>query len=152
MVEKGDTKAFLRKMMPRVFKAAVLVGIVYLPVYFVSALIRPLQSFFPWYEPLANIFAVIFTIFLVVGVFSSGTVFQYVFGVARTLVLMMFFICALNGGVVTLAVPTEGATTNILVDLRIVLAMLVLVCLLGIGKNVIQAIEFMSSKTETKEI
>lgn len=138
--------------MPRILKAAVLVVITYLPLYFISALVRPLQSFFPWYEPLTNIFAAVFIFFLVAGVFSSETVFQYVFGVARTLVLMIFFICVLNGGIITLALPVEGATVNIMLDLTVVLAMLVLVCLLGIGKNVVQAIDFMSGKTETEKI
>ena len=152
MVEKTDKKTFVRKIVPRILKAAVLVVITYLPLYFTSALVRPLQSFFPWYEPLTNIFAAVFIFFLVAGVFSSGTVFQYVFGVARTLVLMIFFICVLNGGIITLALPIEGATVNIMLDLTVVLAMLVLVCLLGIGKNVVQAIDFMSGKTETEKI
>lgn len=152
MVEKGHTKTFARKFVPKIFKAALLVVITYLPLYFLSAFIEPFQSFFPWYEPLTNIFAAVFIIFLVVGVFTSGTVYQYVFGVARALVVMMFFIYALNGGIVTLAVPIEGTTVNIMVDLTVILAMLVLVCLLGIGKNVVQAIEFVSAKVETKEM
>jgi len=152
MVEKGHSKTFVRKFVPRIIKAALLVVITYLPLYFLSAFVEPFQSFFPWYEPLTNIFAAVFIIFLVVGVFTSGTVYQYVFGVARTLVVMIFFIYALNGGIVTLAVPNEGASVNIMVDLRVILAMLVLVCLLGIGKNVVQAIDFVSAKVETKEI
>jgi len=152
MVEKGNAKTFVRKIVPRVFKATLLVVLTYLPMYFVSALIRPLQPFFPWYEPLSNIFAATFIIFLVLGVFSSGTIFQYLFGVARTLVLMLFFICVLNGGIVTMALPTGGATINVMLDLTVVLAMLVLACLLGIAKNVIQAIDFMSGKVEQKEI
>jgi len=152
MVEKEQTKTFARKLVPKIIKAALLVVITYLPLYFLSAFIEPLQSFFPWYEPLTNIFAAVFIIFLVVGVFTSGTIYQYVFGAARTLVVMIFFIYVLNGGIVTLAVPIEGATVNTMVDLTVILAMLVLVCLLGIGKNVVQAIDFVSAKVETKEI
>ena len=152
MVEEGRTETFVRKFVPRIIKAALLVVITYLPLYFLSAFIEPFQSFFPWYEPLTNIFAAVFIIFLVVGVFTSGTIYQYVFGAARTLVVMIFFIYALNGGIVPLAVPNEGATVNIMVDLRVILAMLVLVCLLGIGKNVVQAIDFVSAKVETKEL
>jgi len=152
MVEKGNTKLFVRKILPRAFKAALLAVITYLPMYFLSALISPIQPFFPWYEPLTNIFAVVFIFFLVVGVFFSGTVFQYVFGVARTLVLMIFFICVLNGGIITLNVPVEGASVNIMLDVTVVLAMLVLVCLLGIAKNVVQAIDFVSGKVETKDM
>jgi len=137
---------------PRFFKAAFLVAIVYLPIYFLSALVRPLESFFPWYEPLTNIFTAVFLIFLVAGTLFSGTVFQYLFAVARTLVLMLFFIYALNGGIITLAVPVQETTVNIFIDLRVILAMLVLVCLLGIAKNVVQAVDFVAGKAETKEI
>lgn len=150
MVEKGDAKTFVRKIVPRVFKAALFGVLTYLPMYFLSAFIRPLQSFFPWYEPLTNMFAATFIVLVIVGVFSSGTIFQYVFGVARMLVLMLFFICVLNGGIVSLALPAEGGTVNVMLDLTVVLAMLVLACLLGIAKNVIQAIDFMSGRVEQK--
>jgi hypothetical protein len=156
MVEKGNTKLFVRKILPKVFKAALLAVITYLPMYFLSSLINPIISpikpFFPWYEQVTNIFAAVFIFFLVVGVLFSGTVFQYVFGVARALVLMVFFICVLNGGIITLTVPTEGASVNIMLDVTVVLAMLVLVCLLGIAKNVVQAIDFVSSKAEIEEL
>ena len=152
MVEKGQTKTFARKFVPRIIKAALLVIITYLPLYFLSAFIEPFQSFFPWYAPTTNLFAAVFMIFLVVGVFTSGTIYQYVFGVARALVTMIFFIYVLNGGIVALAIPVEGASVNVMVDLRVILAMLVLVCLLGIGKNVVQAIDFVSAKVEMKEL
>ena len=152
MVEKGQTKTFARKFVPRIIKAALLVIITYLALYFLSAFIEPFQSFFPWYAPTTNLFAAVFMIFLVAGVFTSGTIYQYVFGVARALVMMIFFIYVLNGGIVALAVPVEGASVNVMVDLTVILAMLVLICLLGIGKNVVQAINFVSAKVETKEL
>jgi len=152
MVEKGNAKTFVRKIVPGVFKAALLAVLTYLPMYFLSAFMRPLQPFFPWYEPLTNIFMATFIIFVIVGVFFSGTIFQYMFGVARMLVSMLFFICVLNGGIVTLALPIEGVTVNVMLDLTVVLAMLVLTCLLGIAKNVIQAIDFVSGKVEQKEM
>ena len=152
MVEKGKTKTFTRKLVPKIFKAAFLVVITYLPLYFLSAFTQPFQSFFPGYGALTNIFAAVFIIFLVLGVFTSGTIYQYVFGVARSLVTMIFFIYVLNEGIVALAVSIEEVTVNIMVDLRVILAMLVLVCLLGISKNVVQAIDFVSAKVETKEM
>ena len=148
MVEKEQTRTFA----PKIIKAALLVIITYLPLYFLSAFIEPLQSFFPWYAPATNLFAAVFTILLVVGVFTSGTIYQYVFGVARNLVTMIFFIYVLNGGIVDLAGPIEGANVNIMVDLTVILAMIVLICLLGVGKNVVQAIDFVSNKGENKEL
>jgi hypothetical protein len=152
MVEKGNTKIYVRKFLPKAFKAALLAIITYLPMYFLSSLISPIKPFFPWYAPLTNIFAAVFIFFLVAGVFFSGTVFQYIFGVARMLVLTVFFICVLNGGIITLTVPAEGTPVNIIFDVTVVLAMLVSVCLLGIAKNVVQAIDFVSAKAEIEEM
>ena len=152
MVEKGQTKSFARKFVPRIIKAALLVIITYLPLYFISTFIEPFQDFFPWHMPTTNLFAAVFMIFLVVGVFTSGTIYQYVFGVARALVTIIFFMYVLNGGIVALAAPVGGGSVNIMIDLRVILAMLVLTCLLGIGKNVVQAIDFVSAKVETKEL
>lgn len=152
MVEKRQTKSFARRFAPKIIKAALLVVITYLPLYFLYVLIEPFQSFLPWYAPTTDLFTVVFIIFLVAGVLASGTIYQYVFGVARTLVTMIFFIHILNGGIVDLALPIEGANLNIMVDLTVILAMIVLICLLGIGKNVVQAIDFVSAKGENKEL
>ena len=150
MVEKRQNKPFARKFAPKIIKAALLLIITYLPFYFLSVFIEPFQSFFPWYAPTTDLFAVVFMIFLVAGVFTSGTIYQYVFGAARSLVTMIFFIYVLNGGIVDLAGPIEGANVNIMVDLTVILAMIVLICLLGVGKNVVQAIDFVSNKGENK--
>ena len=152
MVEKGQDKTFARKFVPRIIKAALLVVITYLPFYFLSTLIEPYQSFFPWYGPTTEIFAAVFIVFLVIGVLTSGTIYQYVFGVARAMLMMIYFTHILNGGIVTLALPLEEVPIKIMVDLTVILAMLVFVCLLGIGKNVVQAIDFVSAKSETSEL
>ena len=151
MAEKRQTKTFARKFVPKIIKATILVIITYLPLYFLSAFMEPFQSFVPWYGSTTDMFAAVFAIFLVVGVFTSGTVYQYVFGAARSLVTMIFFIYVLNSGIINLALPIEGVNINIMVDLTIVLAMIVLVCVLGVGKNVLQAISFVSAKSEDNE-
>jgi hypothetical protein len=151
MAEKRQTKTFARGLMPKIIKATALVIITYLPLYFISSFMEPFQSFIPWYGSTTDIFAVVFAIFLVVGVFTSGTIFQYIFGAARSLLTMIFFIYTLNSGIINLALPIEGVNINVMVDLTVILAMLVLVCLLGIGKNVIQAISFVSAKVETND-
>lgn len=151
MGDKGKDKTFARKFVPKIIKAILLVIITYLPLYFLYIFMEPFQSYIPWYAPTTNIFAAVFMIFLVVGVFTSGTIYEYVFNVARALVTMIFFIYVLNGGIVALSVPVEGANVNVVVDLTVILAMLVLVCLLGVAKNVVQAITFVSARSETKE-
>lgn len=151
MAEKRQTKTFARKFVPKIIKATILVIVTYLPLYFLSTFMEPFQSFVPWYGPTTGMFAAVFAIFLVVGVFTSGTIFEYIFGAARSVSTMIFFIYTLNRGIINLALPIEGANINITVDLTIILAMLVLVCLLGVGKNIIQAISFVSAKVETNE-
>jgi hypothetical protein len=151
MVEERNTKLFARKIVPRVFKAAFLAVITYLPMHFISILTSPIQPFFPWYAPLTNIFTAVFIFFLIAGVLASGTIFQYVFGVARTLALMIFFIFVLNFGIIPLNITIQGIPVNIILDVTVVLAILVMACLLGIAKNIVQSIDFVSRKNETQE-
>ena len=149
MAEKRQTKTFARKFVPKIIKATILVIVTYLPLYFLSTFMEPFQSFIPWYGSTTDIFVAVFAIFLVIGVFTSGTIYPYIFGAARSLLTMIFFIYTLNGGIINLALPMYAC--NVMVDLTVILAMLVLVCLLGIGKNIIQAIGFVSAKVEADD-
>lgn len=68
------------------------------------------------------------------------------------MVTTIYFTYILNGGVINLALPIEELPAKIMVDLTVILAMLVLVSLLGIGKNVVQVIDLVSAKSETSEL
>ncbi len=115
-------------------------------VYYVSALLSPVESFLPLYHPFTDAFAVIFIGLLFAAELSYGTVFHYIFGFARTLVFIVYLIYVLNGGILNLSVPMDGRSMSVMVDVRIFLTMLILVLVLGLSKNVLQTIGFLSEK------
>ena len=57
---------------------------------------------------------------------------------------MGFFVYSFNGGIVTVDVEIF----HVIVDLRVLLAMLISINLLGLAKNILGAVNFLSEKTE----
>ena len=63
--------------------------------------------------------------------------------------LVMYFVLALDGGVVKLNFDIiEGQRINIVADLRIYLMMLISIDFLGEAKSVLQMVNFLSERTE----
>ena len=149
---KGTIKTLARKYLPRIVQAAVYIVITYLPFYFLSSFMQPFKHVLPIYSSFTDIFATTFIVFLVASVITKGTIYQHAFNVVRSFVTIMFFLYTLNNGIITLVVPIEESTINIMLDLKIILAMLLLVSLVGIAKNIVQAIHFVSIKNEIIEI
>jgi len=113
----------------------------FLPMLLLSQLATELL---PEYGTLFSTFAIAIVFFVVVGELLAGTVFKYVFNVGKALVFMAFFIYALNGGFLAF----DFETLHIEADLRVYLAMLLIIDFLGLARSVLQAINFLSEKAE----
>lgn len=154
MVEtKAVRRSLLRRSAPRTLKATlwgtITFFIYYLPYNFLitSLLTLPgvsdlvLETFF-------SVFLIIVVFFAVTIKLFSGTVFQYAFSIARALILMIYFIYAFGGGIITLAPSVGDVTFNIMLDLRIFLAMFLIINLFSLGKSLLQAIDFLARERE----
>jgi len=136
----------LRRILPKVLKATVK-GLLWffllyvLPMLFLSELA---EKVLPGYTQLLSTFAIVIVFFVVVSELLAGTIFQYVFNIGKALVFMGFFIYALNGGFVAF----DFNIVHIEADLRVYLAMLLIIDFLGLAKSLLQAIEFLAKKTE----
>lgn len=116
----------------------------FLIVYFVPTLLFPVSVIPAEYEPLLYLF-VAFMVFLAVAIeLFSGTIIHHALKIARAMVLMAFFVYSFSGGIV--AVDVE--MVHVIVDLRVLLAMLILINLLALAKNVLGAVNFLSEKSE----
>ncbi len=100
-------------------------------------------------------FASITVFFSVAIELTKDTILQHVFSIGRGVALLFFFIYATNGGVINLMVevPEElGAPTPLSVfltlDVSLLLAIVIGIDLLGIGRSVLGAIHFLSEKAE----
>ena len=152
MDEEIDMKSLLRKILPRVLRAAFwgfIMGGEALLFYYISGFGRQFASFFPSGEPFFLTFMMILVSFEVAIQLLSGTIFPYVLGVARALISMAFLIYITNGGIITIAAPLEGGMMiHFVIDFRTILAVFLLFSLVTVAKNVLKAVEFLSERAE----
>jgi len=142
-------RSLFRKMLPRVVKAVIkgLLWFVFLyvvPMFIISSLSEFAPDIFSNYGQLLQVFVAIFLFFVVASELTAGTIFQHMFNVGKTLILMGFTIYALEGGIMKI----DFQNIHIVADLTIYLVMLLTVDLLWLAKYVLQAISFLSEKAE----
>jgi hypothetical protein len=142
--KKNDFRSNLRRMVFRALKATIK-GVLVYAIYFVAwGFIAPVAQIVPGLQASLEAFVAVYVVLMVIGEFTSGTVYQYFFGAAKALFIVAYLIMSLNGGIMSMAF--EGI--NLLVDLRLFLVITMILSLLGLAKSVIQAINFMSEKAE----
>jgi len=138
-------------MLPRIVKAVVkgLLWFVFLyvvPMFIISRFLEVAPEIFSRYEQLLPVFIAIIIFFVVAGELTSGTIFQHAFNIGKALILMIFIVVALEGGIVAL----DFQEFHLVADLKIYLIMLLTIDLLGLAKSVLQAINFLSEKAESQ--
>lgn len=158
MANEEDLKSFLKGIMPRVVKAALKGFIMFLLTFLLPALM--MEAMMPAELPFGELpseymtsfytFSAIVVFFAVVTELFSGTILQHIFSVGRTLILIVYFVCTLNGGILTstFQIPGQRQVIHIFADLRAFLAMLIFVNLLGSARAMFQAINFLSGEVE----
>jgi len=140
-------------MLPRIVKATVK-GAVYfvflylVPQLLISQMAEVAPELFAGYGQLLGLFAAVVIFFVVASELTSGSIFQHAFNVGRALILIIFFVLALNGGIVSLNLNVESVPINIWADLRIYLMMLITIDLIGLARSILQAVSFLSEKAE----
>ena len=145
MVEK-DWRIRLKKALPRVLKAVILSVLFYLILFFISSVLGRVEDFVPLYRPLTDVFAAIFIVLLFASELSHGTVFHHIFNFAKALLFIIYLIYVLDGGILPLSIPASVRPMNVVVDVRVFLTILISVLTLGLSKNVLQTIDFLSEK------
>jgi len=140
-------------MLPRIAKA-VIKGILWfvflyvVPMFIISSLSELAPELFSSYGQILPLFVSIILFFVVASELTSGTIFQHAFNIGKALILMIFIVVALEGGIIAL----DFHGFHLLADLKIYLAMLLTIDLLGLAKNVLQAINFLSEKLENEKL
>ena len=136
-------------MLPRVIKAVIwgllwFVFLYALPMLLISILSRIAPTLFERYGLYLDVFIITILFFVVASELTAGTIFQHALNIGKALILMMFIVYALSGGIV--AIDLENI--HVVADLRIYLLMLLMIDFLGLAKDVLQAINFLSERTE----
>jgi hypothetical protein len=156
--EKEKTaKDWGRILLPRVLRAALwgfIMGGEMLILLNLTGMGGRFMEVLPLEQTAFSYFLFIFIGFEVAIQLLRGTIFPYALGVARALISTIFLVLTTNGGVINVNVqgspelPTpSGMSIMFAVDFKVILAYLLLSSL-GIIKNLLEAIRFLSEKAE----
>lgn len=143
-------------MLPRVAKATVK-GLLYLllfyilPMFFLSQVAGFAPQLSEDFQQRVAVFAAIAVFFVVATELTSGTIYQHGLNIGRALILIIYFVIALDGGIVKVGLDIiEGQRISIVADLRIYLMILISIDLLALAKSVLQLVNFLSERTEAE--
>jgi uncharacterized ion transporter superfamily protein YfcC len=145
MAEKENNfKKRVRSLAFKALKAAVK-GLLFYGIYFVLWMfLAPLSEIIPGFHQTAEAFVITYVILMVIGELASGTIFQYFFNAAKALFVICYLILSLNGGIFGITYQN----VNLIIDLRLFLAVATLLSLLGFAKSVLQAINYLNENAE----
>ncbi len=109
----------------------------------------------PFQEATLSYLLIVFLVFEFAIQLLHDTIMQYTLSTARSLVFMIFFIWITNGGVISIPVESilemplpPGMSIILEVDFKAILGAYLLLSLLSITKNLLQAVNFFSEKEE----
>lgn len=142
--EEKQSNGRIRKILLKVAKAAVKTSIVLMIYLILSGLLSPVSQVIPGFQQMAATFVIVYIVLMIIGDFASGTIFEHFFTGARAVFVIVYFIFTLNRGILEYTV----ATTNLVIDLRLFLILVMLFGLLGLAKSVLQAIRYASERAE----
>jgi hypothetical protein len=159
MAEKEKTlKDWLRIILPRVLRAAFwgfIMGGEFLILLYVLNIGEQLQSFLPIEQFGFSSLLFVFVGFEVAIQLLRGTILQYALSIARALVSMVALVFMTNGGMMNFTFSSSpqiplpsGVVITFTIDFRVIMGVFLLLSLVSIMKNLLQAIDFLSEKAE----
>ncbi|MFQ6068068.1 MAG: hypothetical protein ACE5KD_00840 [Candidatus Bathyarchaeia archaeon] len=140
--EKED-KFGIRVLIPRLFKALVKTVTVYILFTVFSTFIIPLKGVYT-YQSLFTVFFALFLFFIFIIELTKDTIFQHIFSIANSLMIVLYFTYVLNTGIIHFSIDQ----VDLMIDLRFFLALFVLGGILGFAKSMLQFLNWMNEKEE----
>jgi hypothetical protein len=149
MVETNtDSKKTLRKFSSKALKATIKGVLIYAIYFILWMLIAPILQTIPGLQQMIETFVTAYIIFIIVEELTSGTIYHCFFNVAKALFVIGYLISTFKGGIFSIAFQN----INLIVDLRLVLAIATLLGLLGLAKSMLQTINYVNEKAEYAHI
>jgi hypothetical protein len=149
MAETGTiSKKTLRNIIFRALKATAK-GVIFYVVYFVLwSFLAPATEIIPGLQGMVETFVAVYIVLMIIGDLTAGTIYQYFFSAAKTLFVIGYLILSLGGGIMGFTFEN----VNLMIDIRLFLAVAMVLSLLGFAKSVLQAINYQSEKAEQQLI
>jgi len=104
----------------------------------------PIFTLVPSFQPMIEAFVITYVVLLVAGELTRGTIYQHFLSMAKALFVVGYLMFSMGSGAINLSM----GSTNIVVDLRLILTIAVLLSLLGVAKAVVEAVNYMSERAE----
>jgi len=149
MVELNSS-FILNKILPRILKATVWGSLTILVVYYLPTILLSTDFIPVDYANTLLDFTLISVFFVVVGQLFAGTIIGCGFGIARAIVIMVYFFMVSGGGVFSVILPISDAVINFTFDISVIFLMIVSVSLFDIAKNLLEAITILFKKTNNR--
>ena len=139
------------ELLPRIAKAAIWGILTFILLYYIPIMLLPedISQYFVDFDlrnQLLN-FALISVFFSVVGQLFAKTIIGCGFGIAKAIIIIAYFFIVSEGGVFNLTFPTQDYIINFTIDISIILLMIIAVNLLGIAKNLFEAINILNKNS-----
>jgi len=145
-------------LVPRILKAIIMGFIMGGEMLFLIAFPQiggMLTQFFPGESTSISYFFLVFVGIEVAIHLLDGTIFPYVLSVARALISMYVLVVVTNGGMLTIPIPAtpeipipSEMAVSFTIDFREVLGIFLMLSLISLVKNMLQAVDFLSKKAE----
>jgi len=147
MVETKNVSK-VKKIVFKALKATIKGVLFYGLYYFIWMFLSPFSEYMPELRLMIEAFFVVYVSLMIIEEFTSGTVFQHFFNVAKSLFVIGYLIFSLKGGIFGVTFQN----VNLTIDLRLFLTIAMLLSLLGLSKSVLQAVNHMSESAEVQRI
>jgi hypothetical protein len=141
---KKDSQGGFRKFVFRAAKATIKGSVFYGAYFVLSQYMAPVFTLVPSFQQSIEAFVIAYTVLLVAGELTWGTVYQHFLNVAKALFVVGYLMLSMNSGIIELNL----SSIRVAVDFRLVLTFAVLLSLLGVAKAVLQAVNYMSERAE----
>ena len=157
--KERTVKDWVKLILPRVLRAAIwgflMGGEMLIPLLMMPEIGGIFQEFLPMKYGGFTSFLAIFVGFEVAIQLFRRTIIQYALSMGRAMVSSVIMVLMTNGGVMDFAIssfqgaPLPGGVAILFtIDFRVILAIFLLLSLLSMVKNLLQAVDFISEKAE----
>jgi hypothetical protein len=140
---KKESLLTVRSMVPRFLKAFAKTAIAYIVFIVLSTAMAPVQSIYS-YQSLFTAFFAVYLFFIFVIEITRGTIYQHVFCIANSLMVVVYFSYLLSTSVINFAVEQ----VTLMIDLRFFFYVLLLGGVVGFAKSVLQLLSWINEREE----
>jgi hypothetical protein len=138
-----ESKFSPRVLATRIVRASIKTAVVYGAFFVLSMLMAPLEGIFN-YHTLSTPFLALYIFFIFIVELARGTVFQHIFSIAGSLMMVFYFFYFLDQGIVRF--PVEQF--EVMIDLKFFLSLFVLGGLLSFAKSMLSFVHWVNEREE----